>query len=172
MARVPNVAGRKGTPSSLIPDGDYLLEAVQCGTKETRDPINDIVLGVNYQFRFSIEDVYQPKNESWLGSTYFENVFIMYEEHPKYDTPLQNDANNRTVGDLGPDSLVDIANGMGITLDDDEVDPEVFVGPQVVARIRQKTDKSSSEKVNVVRKWMRPVTPEEAAAPAAKKKAK
>ena len=180
MARVPNVGEHKGTPSNLLPDGEYLLEVVDCKTKDTVDEVNDLVLGVNYQFRFAIEDVYQPKNEGWLGSNYFENVFIMYEDHPKFDAPLQNSPEDRTVGDMGPDTLVDMAIGMGLTLDDDEVPTEIFIGKRVVARIRRKTDKKSGETVNVVRKWSSPGNPEgeeakeatpKAAPKAAKKKA-
>ena len=167
MPRVPSVVGRKGTPSRIIPDGDYLLEVTECKTKETIDEVNDLVLGVNYQFRFAIEDTYQPNNEGWLGSSYFENVFIMYEDHPKYDAPLQNDPSGRTIGDMGPDTLVDIGNGMGLVFDDDEVPTEIFIGQRVVARIRQKVDKSTGEKVNVVRKWSGPaVNPEAEEAPA------
>ena len=159
MARVPNVGEHKGTPSNLLPDGDYLLEVVECKTKDTVDEVNDLVLGVNYQFRFAIEDVYQPKNEGWLGSNYFENVFIMYEDHPKFDAPLQNSPDDRTVGDMGPDTLVDIANAMDLTLDDDEVPTEIFIGKRVVVRMRRKTDKKSGDIVNVVRAWSKPAAP-------------
>ena len=155
MIKSSGLGERKGTPSQVLPAGDYLLECVSCVAKESRDEANDYVKGTNVNFRFVVEDALQPTNENWIGSTFFESVFIMSEEHPKYETPLKNDPTGRTIGDLGPDQLADIARAMGIELDDEiEDENETFAGQRVIARIRQRTDNETGEVRNAVRKWM------------------
>lgn len=150
--RVPGASESKGTPKNILPAGDYELEVTQVKVNEKRDA-EGTVTGHNWNFQFSVEDALQEQNEKAIGATYFENIFVMTEDHPKFDEPLPKSIEERTIGDLGVDQFVDLCNGLGYKFEDDEVEPEDLVGLTVKARIRVRTNKETDEPENVVRKW-------------------
>jgi len=152
--KVPNGSERTGTPRNIFPAGDFLFEVQSVDVKESFDEQEGFKKGTNLNIRLSVEDVMQDKNERLIGATFFHNVFLMDEEHPKFDEPLKNDISNppRTVGDLGYDQLADIAIAAGLEMDE-EFDEQELVGARVWGRVRVYKDKNTGEDQNDVRKW-------------------
>jgi hypothetical protein len=151
--RVPGASKSEGTPRNILPAGDYDLEVTKVTVKEKKD-VDGVVTGHNWSFQFTVEDALSEANEKAIGATYFENVFVMTEDHPKFDEPLPRSIEDRTIGDLGVDQFVDLCKGLGYTFDDDEVEPEDLEGLSVRARVRVRANKETDEPENVVRKWM------------------
>jgi hypothetical protein len=115
-----------------------------------------IITGHNWNFQFAVEDALQEDNEKAIGAAFFQNIFVMTEDHPKFEEPLPRSFEDRTIGDLGVDQLVDLLNGLGFEVEDDDIDPEDLFELRTQARIRVRTNKETDEPENVVRKWSVP----------------
>jgi hypothetical protein len=109
--------GKLGFP--VFDPGDYLvtLHAPKVELSKKGD-------GTNWNFNFDIDDgpAQKESNASPAGRKLFENIWVMGEEHAKYDPNKPS---------VGAETIKALVNALGLKLRGEDLEPESFEGLQV-----------------------------------------
>ena len=136
---LPGLSKMKGDQQgyTLLPPGEYLMEVqglkVQEKYENNADPTeNPNAKHIAWTYRFRSK-VLNGQNlpptvaiENYLGKTFFDSIYIMTPEHPKYNDPTDSGK----VGDIGLNTLKAFLNTLGVKVTADGFNDKACEGKQ------------------------------------------
>lgn len=125
----------------LLAPGDYLMKMHAPKVKESeKSP------GMNYNFGFDVLDgPEQASGKSAAGRKYFENIWVMAEEHPDFDPAKVS---------IGANTMKALMVAAGVRVSGDELNPDAFEGLEVGVTLRivnEKKDRRNPDSESVER---------------------